>query len=82
MISKFLLDIVFGLLNGMFALLPNISWSVETSAFGYFLSIIRVASYMLPMGTITTICGLVTDIMIFRIIVAIVRTIWDVLPLV
>lgn len=82
MISEFLLNVIFDWVSGMFSLLPDITWSVETSAFEYFISILRVAGYMLPMDTVATIAGLLVALTTFRIIIAIIRTIWDVLPLV
>lgn len=82
MVSEFFLNIIFNLLEWMLELLPEVSWSVNTSAFTYFMSIVDVVCYMLPVNTIITIAGIVIDLMIFRIVIAIVRTVWDLLPLV
>lgn len=82
MVGQFLLDIVFGLISGFFNLLPDFSWNVETSAFSYFISIIEVAAYMLPLQTISTIIGLIFWITVFQIVVSFIKTIWDLLPLV
>lgn len=81
MVGEFLLDIVFGLVKGFFNLLPDFSWSVETTAFTYFISIIEVAAYMLPIQTIATIIGLIFRITIFQIVISFIKTIWDLLPL-
>lgn len=82
MISEFFLNIIFGLVSGMLEILPDISWSVDTSAFSYFLDIVRVAGYMLPMDTVVAIIALIVDLTIIRIVIAIPKAIWDLLPLV
>lgn len=82
MIGEFLLNIVFSIVSGFLALLPPIDFSVDSSAFDYFLGIVRVASYMLPMGTVSTILALIVSLTIFRIVIAFIKTIWDLLPVV
>ena len=82
MVSEFFLNIVFTLLTGMLEILPVFEWSVETSAFEYFLDIVRVVGYMLPVETVTTICALVLALTLFRICIAIPRVIWELLPFV
>lgn len=82
MISEFFLNILFGFVSRFFALLPDFSWNVGTSAFSYFLSVLRVAGYVFPWGTVVAILGLIVSISIFRIVVSFIKTIWDLLPLV
>lgn len=80
MISEFLLNIVFNIVSDFFGMLPEFSWSVETSAFQYFLSILQVAGYMFPWSTVVTICGLIVGLSIFRVVIAFIKVIWDLLP--
>lgn len=82
MISEFFLNIIFGLVSGMLDILPDVSWSVDTSAFSYFLDIVRVAGYMLPIDTVIAIVAIIIDLTIVRIVIAIPKAIWDLLPLV
>lgn len=82
MISEFFLSIVFNIVSTMLDALPDVSWSVNTSAFGYFISILKVACYLLPMDTVGTICGLIVTFTIVRIVIALIKTVWDLLPLV
>lgn len=82
MISEFLLNIVFKIVSGLLSLLPPIDFSVDSSAFEYFLGIVRVVSYMLPMRTVSVIVGLIVSLTIFRIVIAFIKSIWDLLPLV
>lgn len=80
MISEFFLNIIFNIVSGFFGMLPEFSWSVETSAFQYFLSILQVAGYMFPWGTVVAICGLIVGLSIFRVVIAFIKAIWDLLP--
>jgi len=82
MIGEFLMNIIFTLVSGFLSLLPEISWSVDSSAWSYFSSIIRVVSYMLPMGTVSAIITLIVALSTFRIIIAGIKAIWDLLPVV
>lgn len=82
MISEFLLNIVFNIVEGVFSILPNFQWSVENSFFSTALDMVRLACYVLPMETISAIIILINFLLLFRIIVSILRTIWDILPLV
>ena len=81
MVSEFLINIVFNIVSVFLSGLPDISWSVDTTAFDYFIGIIQVVGYLLPMDTVANIAGLVVALTIFRIGVAGVKTIWDLLPL-
>lgn len=82
MISEFFLNIVFGIVSGMLELLPDVTWSVETSAFEYMLSIIQCVGYFLPWNHVVIIVGLIIDFAIIRIIIAVIKAVWDLLPLV
>ena len=82
MISEFFLNIIFGLVSGFFSMMPDITWSVDTTAFQYFMDILKFAGYMLPWGTVVSIVSVIFSICVFRIVVAFIKTIWDLLPLV
>ena len=82
MIGEFLLNIVFKIVTDILSLLPSFEINVDSTAFEYFLGIVRVASYMLPMGTVSAIISLIVSLTIFRIVIAFIKTIWDLLPVV
>jgi len=82
LIVESILNILFKFLEWIFALLPDWNWSVEASFFSAALDFIRLAGYLLPMGTITAIFIIVNVLIAWQVLVAILRTIWDVLPLV
>lgn len=80
MISEFLLTIVFNIASGAFSVLPDFSLDLNSSAFEYFLAIVRSACYLLPMDTVTVIISIIVYLSIFRIVIAIVKSVWDLLP--
>ena len=82
MVSEFFLNIIFTLVSGFFSLMPDFTWSVDTSAFSYFMTILQVAGYVFPWSTVVAIAGLVVGLSIFRVVIAFIKTIWDLLPLV
>ncbi len=73
-------NIVYTVVRGLLNLLPDITWSVDTGAVAYFIDICRVVSYLLPMDTIGRIIGLIFIIILFRLVISIIKTIWELLP--
>ena len=82
MISEFFLNVIFTIVSGLLSILPDMSWTIDSTAFEAFLDIIRAVGYMLPMNTVSAIAGVVISLTVFRFVISIVRTIWDLLPLV
>ena len=82
MVTQMALDIVFNIASGVFALAPDISWSVDTSAFTYVRDILSVVGYLLPVNTIVAIVMLIISLTMYKVAVATIRLIWDLLPLV
>ena len=80
MISEFFLNIIFKFLSGLLNLLPDVSWSVDTTAFSYFLDIVRIVGYLVPAQTVYAIITLIVAFTVFRIIISLIKTIWDLLP--
>ena len=80
MILETIINAIFLPLNGLLGLLPNISWDVGASVFTKFFEVVRMACYFLPMGTVGTIFGLVIAINAFKIVISIIKTIWQLLP--
>lgn len=82
MVGEFMFNLVFGILKGLLSLLPDITWVVDNNAISTFLDIVSVVLYLLPINTVFAILTIVVALNIFKIIVSIVKTIWDLLPLV
>lgn len=80
MITEAILSFFFNLIRYVFELLPDFSWSLDAGAASYFMSILEVVCYMLPIDTFVSIAGITIDLIIFRIIVSVIRTLWDIVP--
>lgn len=80
MIGEFFLNIVFGIVSGFFDLMPEIVWDVNTTAFQYFMDVLKFAGYMFPWGTVVAIVTIVFSISIFRIVISAIKSLWGLLP--
>lgn len=72
--------VIFVVVIGALIQLPDIELDkdgmLSSNAFTY----IRAAMYFLPTGTVAAILTLTLSLWVFRIIVAVVKVIWDLLP--
>lgn len=82
MISEFFLNIIFNLVHGLLNSLPEWSFTLNPEAVEVFLRWVNVATFLFPMDTVILIFSLVVWFGFFRIIIATIKTIWDILPLV
>ena len=64
----------------LLALLPVINLDVVSIVQGNVFGYIRAGLYFLPVSTVARILGFSLSLYAFRIIVAVVRTVWDLLP--
>lgn len=81
MIIETLVNAIFIPLNCLLALLPDISWDVAAGVYTKFFEVLRMACYFLPMATVGTVFMLIIAINAFKIGVSIIKTIWQLLPL-
>lgn len=84
MIGEFLLNIVFGIVTSIMNSfsIGNIAWDIASDKLAPFLSIVRTVCYFLPVGTVVSIVGLICSFAIFRAVIRLIITIWDLLPIV
>ena len=82
MISEFFMSIVFNLVEGALSILPNWNFNIDTAFLTTAFDLIRTAFYLLPMGTIVTMISIIWFFHLFRITISVLKTIWEVLPLV
>lgn len=68
-------------LQGLLSLLPDISWNVENNFLNSVLDIFQVVCYLLPMKTVVAILTIIISINVFKIIISIIKTIWQLIPL-
>lgn len=82
MVVEGLMDIIFGIVEGLLSLLPDISWNVDGTVFDIFFDVLEMVCYLLPMGTVVTIFYLVISLTMFKVVISLIKTIWDLLPIV
>lgn len=80
MITQYIYDIVWNFLFNMFELLPEFGFELPTEALKPALQFVSLAGYLLPMETILTIFQIIVYLAIFRLIIALVKTIYDFIP--
>ena len=82
MIIESLINFIFIPLNGLLHLLPNISWNVDANVFAKFFEVLRLGCYFLPMGTVMAVFALIIAINTFKIVISLIKTVWQLLPFV
>lgn len=84
MIGEFLLNIVFNIVKNILTNtnLGEFSWVISDGALDPFFQCVRAGLYFLPTQSIKIMLGLIIWFYIFRIAIRLIRTIWDVLPIV
>lgn len=84
MLGEVLLDIVYNIVVIILTVFipADLVWNVSTDAMAPFISIVQSVCYFLPVGTISSIVGIIIAFGIFRAGVRLVATIWDLLPIV
>lgn len=82
MISEFLISIVWAIIQPFIDLLPDLEIAVELSSLAVFLDIVNAVCYMLPMGDIILMVEIVVSLTVLRIVIAFIKTIWELLPFV
>ncbi len=81
MILETIINILFLPLQALLSLLPDISWNVENNFLNSVLDIFQVVCYLLPMKTVVAILTIIIAINVFKIVISIIKTIWQLIPL-
>lgn len=80
MIVQGILDILFGVITIVLGMLPITSFAFDLSSLGVFFDIITSVNYVIPLSTALQILFIVIGLQVFRIVVALVKLLWDVIP--
>ena len=82
MIIEGIIKIFLVVASGALSMLPQFSWSIDTGVCSVFLGIVSSVCYLLPVGTISVILGISLSLTIAKAIIALIKTLWDLLPVV
>ena len=80
MLVEGILTVVFGIINILLMPLNVINFVVNALAFEPVIEFINMALYLIPFQQLMPIFVFFVSMMLFRIAVAIIKTIWDLLP--
>lgn len=81
MVVEGILTVVFGVINTLLMPLNIINFVVDNTVFTTILEFINMALYLIPFKQLIPIFTFFVALMMFRIVVAFIKTIWDLLPL-
>lgn len=75
-VAAIVISIVVGIVGSV-----AFSWSLDTSPYLQGLtSFLHIIYYVLPIGKLSPIIIIFISIMVFRIVIAVITTIWDLIP--
>lgn len=82
MITEGLLNMLFGFAEGLLEKFPDITWSVDTTAWEYVKDILDMIAYLLPMAHIKMIVSAIVALTCVRIFISVGKTIFNFIPFV
>lgn len=81
MITEAFFALFMNILNLLFSALPDIQWSCDALVYKNAISLISGVVYLLPTSAVVGIVSFIITLQIFRLSIAGVKTIWDLLPI-
>ena len=82
MITELILTGFFGVADFVIGCLPEMEWTINTSAWAYAGDILSMICYLLPMAHIQGIVAFIISLGVFRITVSVIRFVLGLLPFV
>lgn len=77
-------DLIVSLIYNIFMFIVNgrepLRFNIESSVYEFIHDFMAFLFFILPIGGLKRIFSIIVSIIVFRIIIAIVKTIWDLLP--
>lgn len=80
MITQAILDLFFGVVTIVFGLLNPVTITFDAASLATFFDVIASINYLFPLATVAKILGIVIALQVFRVIVAFVKFLWDIIP--
>ena len=81
MVVEGLLNVVFGLINLLLMPLNVVNFVVNAISLEPVVEFINMAMYLIPFKELMPIFVFFVSMMIFRVVVSFIKTIWDLLPI-
>ena len=80
MITDLIINILFGLLNILLAPVSILGWGFDLALCSPLGDFLKVACYILPIGKLSPIITFIVAMFIFRAIISLIKTIWELIP--
>ena len=81
MIIEALMNVVFGIVNTILSPISLLGWSFDLALCSPLGDILKVVYYVLPIGKLSPIITFIVSMFIFRAVIALIKTIWDLIPI-
>lgn len=81
MIIELIVNIALSFFDVVIFLLPDFDFTGLQEAISYFFDVLSKVCYFLPMGTVGAIASIIYSLFIFRLLIASIRAIWGLLPI-
>ena len=81
MVTDVLINGLLLIVKGMLSIIPQFSWSIDHTGFGTFLDVVSSVCYLLPFRNLSLIIGLAVSFTIVRAVISLIKTIWDLFPI-
>lgn len=82
MIFDWIINFVFGVANLLLAPITTIGWAFSLVVASPLSSILAVIYYVLPISQLSPIIMCIVAIFVFRAVISLIKTIWQLLPVV
>ena len=82
MITTGILNVIWGIACPLVELMPAVEINYNGIANSTVFQFLRAGMYMLPVGTVVTILGIVLSLWVFRVVIAFLHSLWASLPIV
>ena len=82
MIFDWIINFVFGVVNLLLAPITTIGWAFSLAVASPLSSILAVIYYVLPISQLSPIIMCIVAIFVFRAVISLIKTIWQLLPVV
>lgn len=81
MIIELLLNILFGIVNVILSPISLLGWGFDFALCSPLGDILKVVYYVLPISKLSPIITFIVAMFIFRAVIALIKTIWELIPI-
>lgn len=80
-----IVDVIIGLIYNVFMYLfgayKPLRFNISTNVYEFIHDFVAFIFFILPINGLSVIFGLIVSVILFRIVISVIKTVWDLLPL-